>query len=186
MTTKIINIETALSQSEVTERLKSMTITDFAQIHRALPVTYYGEIGADHFALLNVKYGPMSSMPPIKGEIVDGMKHTIVRVGMDVEEQYRIARKMYYSTLIPIGLIVLLLSALVLAGTAFQIHGIVFSATFILCAILVAILTRTSLYSARKKEIREFAGRIDGKIVAESLGEFSESFHVIEKEHAFS
>ncbi|MBW7935869.1 MAG: hypothetical protein H3C71_01565 [Flavobacteriales bacterium] len=160
-----VTIDTSLSLQELTERLRSLTITDISQIHNSPQATYYGEINSYNFQIMNVKYGPMSSFPPIQGEIEDGAGRTTIKVKMDIKSHFKMARTMYYTTLLPIGLIVLLLSFLVLGGTAYLLHGILFSSSFILCALLVVALTKSSLINTKRKELKNFASKIDGSII---------------------
>lgn len=166
MNTKITTIETPLTPKELTEKLQSMTVTDFSQLHHPTPAAYYGEITAYTFNIMNVRYGPMSSFPPIKGEIKEGVNKTIVNIKMDIQEHYKMSRTMYYTTLLPIGLIVMLLSFLVLGGTEYQLQGFIFSGSFIACAILVVLLTKSSLISTKKRELNNFASKINGKIIS--------------------
>lgn len=165
MNSKIISIETPLSPKDLTEKLREITITDFTRLHNSPPAVYYGEVKSHAFNIQNVQYGPMSSVPAIKGEIQEGVNKTIVSVNMDIHSQYKITRNMYYSTLFPIGLIVLLLSVLVLGGTDYQVHGFIFSGSFIGCALLGAVLTKSSLISTKRREIKNFSAQIDGKII---------------------
>lgn len=166
MNSKIISIETPLTPKELMEKLRSMTITDFSQLHNSSHAAYYGEITSYTFDIMNVYYGPMSSVPPIQGEIQEGVNKTIVNVKMDIQEHYKITRNMYYTTLFPIGIIVMLLSALVLGGTEYQLHGFIFSGSFIACAVLAVILTKSSLISTKKRELKNFASKIGGKIIS--------------------
>ncbi|MCC6691614.1 MAG: hypothetical protein IT235_08790 [Bacteroidia bacterium] len=115
---------------------------------------------------MNVNYGPMSSVPPIQGEIQEGINKTIINVKMNIEEKYKLTRTIYYSTLLPIGLIVLLLSFLVMGGTEYQLQGFIFSGSFIAGALLVVALTKSSLVGTRKKELADFASKINGKIIS--------------------
>lgn len=167
MNSKIITIETPLTTKELTDKLRAMTITDFSQIHNSPHASYYGEITSYSFDIMNVRYGPMSSVPPIQGEIQEGMNKTNVNVKMDIQEHYKMSRAMYYTTLIPIGLIVMLLSFLVLGGTEYQLHGFLFSSSFIACAILAVALTKSSLISTKNRELKNFASKINGKIISE-------------------
>lgn len=160
-------IETPLTHKEIVDKLRSMTITDFNQLYQSPGAAYYGEISSYTFDIMNVQYGPMSSVPSIQGEIQENEKRSIVKVKMDVKSHFTITRNMYYGTLFPIGIIILLLSLLVLGGTKYQIHGIIFSSSFIICAVLVVILTKTSLISTKRREIKNFASKINGKIIVE-------------------
>lgn len=166
MNSKITTIETPLTPKELIEKLRSMTITDFSQVHNSPHAAYYGEISSYIFDIKNVRYGPMNSVPSIKGEIQEGINNTIVNVKMDIESHYKLTRGMYYSTLLPIGLIVMLLSALVLGGTEYQVKGFIFSGSFIACAILVVVLTKLSLVSTKKREVQNFSLKIGGKIIS--------------------
>jgi len=66
---------------------------------------------------------------------------------------------------LPIGIIVMLLSYLVLGGTPYQTHGFIFSGIFIVCAFLVVMLTKISLLSMKKRELKNIACRVDGQIM---------------------
>lgn len=167
MNSKLITIETPLTPKELTEKLRSMTVTDFSLLYNSPHAVYYGEITSYTFNIMNVHFGPMSSFPPIQGEIQEGVNKTNVKIKMDIQEHYKVARTMYYTTLLPIGLIVMLLSFLVLGGTEYQLHGFLFSSAFIICAVLVVALTKSSLISTKKKELKNLASRINGKIISE-------------------
>ena len=160
-------VETRLTPEELVRRLRSITITDFAQLQTTPHATYYGEVKPDSFSIMNVQYGPMSSFPPIQGRIKEGRDRTTIEVTVDIKSQFRLARSMYYGTLIPIGLIVMQLSILVLGGTEYQTHGYIFSAAFLACALLAVLLTKTSLVSTKGKELSKFASNVEGWIVTE-------------------
>lgn len=166
MNSKIITIETPLTPKELTDKLRSLTITDFTQFHNSPHADYYGEITSYTFDIMNVHYGPMSSVPPIQGEIQEGVNKSIVNVKIDIQSHYKLTRNIYYSTLFPIGLIVMLLSFLALGGTEYQITSFIFSGSFIGCAILIAVLTKSSLISTKKRELKNFTSRIGGKITS--------------------
>ncbi len=167
MKSKLTNIETPLSPRELSDKLRTITITDFSQLHQLPNANYYGEITSYTFDIMDVHYGPMSSVPPIQGEIQEGVNNTIVSIKMDIQSHHKLTRNMCYSTLLPIGLIVMLLSALVLGGTEYQLHGFIFSVSLIICTILVEVLTKWSLINTKKREIKNFALRIGGKIISE-------------------
>ncbi|CAN5323188.1 hypothetical protein BH09BAC5_BH09BAC5_06850 [soil metagenome] len=165
MNSKTITIESTLAPGELVSKLSSMTITDFARLHSSPLAIYYGEITSHAFNIKNVRYSPMSPAPYVKGEIEEGVNNTILKVKIDINEHYKITRNMYYSTLLPIGIIVMLLSALVLGGTQYQLQGFLFSSAFIVCAVLAVVLTKYSLISMRKREVKELAARINGHIL---------------------
>ncbi|MCC6720645.1 MAG: hypothetical protein IT243_00455 [Bacteroidia bacterium] len=165
MESKVITIETQLTPKELIDKLHALTITDFAQLQNSPNAVYYGEITSYSFNLMNVFYGPMSSFPPLHGDIEEGINNTQVKVNMDIKEHYKVAKTMYYTTLVPIGLIVMLLSFLVLGGTEYQLHGFLFSCSFIACAVLIVALTKSSLINTKKKELKNFATLINGKII---------------------
>ncbi|NUM30991.1 MAG: hypothetical protein HUU47_01555 [Bacteroidetes bacterium] len=161
-------IQTQLSPSEIAEKLKSVTITDFTQLRQSPPVSYYGEITSHSFNIKNVRYSPFSATPSLQGEIEGGVNSTTVKVKMDINEYFSITKKMYYSTLIPIGLIVMLLSALVLGGTEYQIHGFLFSCAFIICAFVAVLLTKVSLVNMKNTELKSLTTVLDGKLLEDS------------------
>lgn len=167
MDSKITIIETQLTRKELMDKLHSITITDFSQLNQSPDAAYYGEINSYTFDIMNVRYGPMSSVPSIQGEIQEEEKRSIVKVKMDIQSHFIITKNMYYKTLLPIGVIVFLLSLLVLGGSKYQIHGIIFSSSFIACAIFVVILTKSSLISTKRRELQHFASKIKGKIISE-------------------
>lgn len=164
MKTTDVTIETPLTPKELFDKLRSMTITNFSQLHEVPTADYYGEVDNFSFDIMNVHYGPMSSVPSIQGEIEEGINKTTINIKMDIERHYKLARNMYYSTLFPIGAIVLLLSFLVLGGTDYQLHGFIFSGSFMACAVLVVILTKTSLLTTKRRELKNFAAKINGII----------------------
>ncbi|MCO5269921.1 MAG: hypothetical protein M9897_13625 [Brumimicrobium sp.] len=164
MNTKEIIISTSLSKKEIEEKLNSVTITDFEQLHASPNAAYYGKISEDIFTIKNVKYSPMSPIPDIQGKITESNKGTEIAVKMDIHSNYTFSKRMYLTTLLPIGLIILLLSYLVLGGTQYQTQGFIFSGVFIFCAIAVVMLTKFSLLSMKKRELTNFAHRVEGKI----------------------
>ena len=167
MNNNTITIQTPLTPKEVVDKLKSITVTDFAQLLNEPPVSYYGEITFHSFNIKNIRYSPYSAVPLLKGEIQERGKETIVKLNMDIREYYLITRKMYYSTLLAIGIIIMLLSALFLGGTEYQLQGFLFSGLFIICALAVVALSKVLLTGIKKKEIKEFASTINGSIVPE-------------------
>ncbi len=162
----LITVETPLTPDELEKKLHAITITDFSQLHNSSFATYYGEVKPYSFDIKNVRYGPMSHAPGIKGEVLGGVNHTTIKVKIDVEKTYKLIRNMYYSTLLPIGIIIMLLSLVTLGGTDFQIHGLLFSSAFIICAFLVVALEKSSLFNVRRRELKDFVSRIDGKIIS--------------------
>lgn len=160
---KII-IRTALAPNEVVDKLRSITITDLSQLHGPAPVSYYGEIARDRFSIRNVRFGPHSAAPSINGQIQQGLEGTVVTVEMNIREYHELTRRMYYSTLLPLGALVLLLSIAVLGGTAYQVHGYIFSFAFVLCAVAAVALSKASLLGMRKREIKRLALTVNGRV----------------------
>lgn len=166
MNSKAITIETHQTPSELMSKLKEMTVADFDMIRQSHDAIYYGDITSHSFNIRHVRYGPMSHAPYIQGEILEGVNNrTVVKVEMDIKEPYDLVRKMYYSTLLPIGVIIMLLSILVMWGTEFQWQSLLLSSSFILVAFIVVALERVTLISTKKKELAAFVSRIDGQIV---------------------
>lgn len=166
MDAETITIETSLAPDLLMKTLSAITITNIAKLHSTPHAVYYGELNQHTFDIKNVRYGPMSSAPNIQGEIQEGEISTIVKVRIDIKSHYMILRAMYYGTLIPIGIIVMLLSILVLGGTEIQLQGYLFSSSFIICAFLFVAIMKSSLVNMKKKELKEFVSRINGRIVA--------------------
>ncbi len=160
---KII-IRTALAPNEVADKLRSITITDLSQLHGPAPVSYYGEIAQDRFNIRNVRFGPYSAAPSINGQIQQDPDGTVVTVEMNIREYHEMTRKMYYSTLLPLGALVLLLTIAVLGGTEYQVHGYVFSFAFALCAVAAVALSKASLLGMRKREIKRLALTVNGSV----------------------
>lgn len=167
MDSKTIIIEAPYTPKELVEKLRAITITDFDQLHTSTHAVYYGDIKSHSFEIKNVRYSPMSSIPSIVGDIQEGVNHTIIKIIFDIKELYGMSKKMYYSTLIPLGVIFLLLGILVFSGTKYQLQGIISSSIFILCAFLIVAFVKMSLVNAKKREIKEFVARIDGRIVSQ-------------------
>lgn len=167
MNSKLITIETPFTPQELVAKLKSITITDFDQLHQSSHAVYYGEIKSHSFDIKNVRYSPMSSIPSLEGEIQEGVNNTIVKLNFDIKERYVLTKKMYYTTLIPLGVIFMLLGVLVLGGTKYQTQGLISSSIFILSAFIVVAFIKASLVNAKKREIKEFVSRIDGRIISE-------------------
>jgi hypothetical protein len=165
MKTKSVNVETQLTPDELIQALKNISITDFAQVHSSQNALYYGEISDYSFDLKNVKYSPMSSVPSLKGEIIEGVNHCILKLEFDIQSAFQLSRTMYLSTLLPIGVILILISALVLAGTDMQWHGILFSSSFIVVALLAVVFEKSLLVSIKRKELNTFLEQIKGKII---------------------
>lgn len=167
MESKTILVEAPFSPKEMVDKLKSITITDFDHIHNSPHAVYYGEIKSHSFQIKNVRYSPMSSIPSIEGDIQEGINHTLVKVKFDIKEHYTLTRNMYYATLIPLGIIFMLLSLLVLGGTDYQVQGLIASSVFIVVALSVVAFMKASLISVKKREIKDFISRIDGQIISE-------------------
>jgi len=169
MNSKAITIETPLAPSELVSKLKGITVEDFDMIRDSPDAVYYGDTTSHSFNIRHVRYGPMSHSPYIQGEIMEGVNnHTIVKVEMNIKEPYELVRKMYYGTLLPIGVIVMLLSLLVMWGTEFQWQSLLLSSSFVLVAFIVVALEKSLLVSTKKKELAAFMSRIDGQIISES------------------
>lgn len=165
MKTEIINIKTSLKYDELLTKLQSITVTDFSKFNESPLASYYGEITPNSFDLKNIRYSPMSSAPNIEGEIVTNASEVNVKINIDIKSHYQLIRKMYLTTLLPIGIVILLLSLLVLGGTKYQIHGIIFSSFFIIGAFLFVSIIKYVLISSKKREITEFINSIDGQII---------------------
>jgi hypothetical protein len=167
MNSKTISIETPYSPKELVEKLRAITITDFDHLHNSTHAVYYGDIKSHSFDIKNVRYSPMSSIPSIEGDIQEGVNHSIVKIIFNIEERYTMTKKMYYATLIPLGIIFLLLGLLVFSGTEYQMQGIISSSVFLICAFLIVAFVKMTLVNAKKREIKEFISRVDGKIITE-------------------
>jgi len=164
METETILLETSLSLKEISTKLNAITITDFSSLRNSPEAVYYGVIKNNMFDIKNVRYGPMSHAPGMQGEIEEDSVKTTIKLTMDINAPYKITRNMYYGTLLPIGILAFLLSLLVLGGTDFQLQGYLFSSAFIVCAFLVVAIEKISLVNTRKREVKDFAARIDAHI----------------------
>lgn len=158
-------IETELSPQELMEKLRSMTITEFSQIRKSPAAVYYGAVTSYTFDIRNVNYGPMSPFPGIQGDIQEGVNKTVINVKMCIVEQYLMAKKLYYGSLFPIGIITFLLSMVVLGGTEYQMHGFIFSSALTLCPVMAVMFTKRSLMRAKLRELQSFTERIGGSII---------------------
>lgn len=168
MNSKAITMETPQTPSELVSKLKELTVADFDMIRQSSDAIYYGDITSHSFNIRHVRYGPMSHAPYIKGEILEGVNsRTVVKVEMDIKEPYELVRKMYFSTLLPIGVIIMLLSVLVMWGTEFQWESLMLSSSFIVVAFIVVALEKSLLVSTKKKELKAFVSRIDGQIISD-------------------
>jgi hypothetical protein len=179
MESKKITIQTPLSPSELTGRLKSVSITDFDHLHDAPEAVYYGDIKSHSFDLKNVRYSPMSSIPSLKGDIVEGANMTVVKVDFDMAEQFNLSRKMYYATLMPLGVVFMLLTVAVMGGTEYQMEGILASLAFIMSSFVAVWLTRVSLLSARSREVKKLLTVIDGSLVAQPVAQRDHGMRII-------
>lgn len=157
-------IETSLTSKELTDKLSSLTIPDCTQARNAPNAVFYGEVRSGTFEVMPVRYGPMSPYPALQGEIQQGANRTVVYVKMDIQTHHKLARRIYFTTLFPMGAAGMLLSALALDGTAYQLQGYLFSGSFMVIALLAVVLTKSSLLSMKKKEIQVLASKINGKV----------------------
>lgn len=164
MDSPVIKIETPLTPSELMDKLSRITITEISQIRNSPYACYYGELKPYSFDIKNVRFSPVNTFPNIIGIIEEGINSTTINIKLDIYEQYQITRYMYYSTLLPIGLIVMLLSFLVLGGTEYQIHGFVFSGIYILLTFLSSMLTKSYLVKSKKKELKTLTDQLNGKL----------------------
>lgn len=165
MNTKSIIIESPMSTNELAQKLNSMTVTEFSDFQNSPGALYYGEIKTNTFNIKNVRYGPMSSAPFLEGEISGDVTHSTVTLKIDIESHYTLLRKMYFTTLIPIGIIVMLLSVLVFAGTEYQVQGFVFASAFILCAFAFVGIMKAALINMKNQEVKKFTSTINGKVI---------------------
>ena len=165
MKTEIVNIKTSLKQDELWTKLRSITVTDFSKINELPLAIYYGSLTPNSFDLKSVRYTPMSAAPSIEGEILNSDNDVNVKLKMDIQSNYRLIRKMCFATLLPIGIVILLLSLLFLGGTKFQLHGIIFSSFFILGALVYVSIIRFVLINTKKREQKEFIATIDGHVI---------------------
>lgn len=169
MNSKAITIEAPLSPNELVSKLKDITVEDFDMVRNSPHAVYYGEITSHSFNIKHVRYSPMSHAPSIQGDILEGINNrTTVKVKMDIREVFVLVRKMYYSTLLPIGVIVMLLSVLVMGGTEFQWQSLLLSSSFVIVAFLVVALQKAALISTKKKELNHLVSIVDGHIVPET------------------
>lgn len=169
MNTKITSIETSMTPDELENKLNLITVKDFADYQNFPKAQYYGEINDKAFNIKNVRYGPMSSVPFIEGEISGDSTHSVVHLKIDIESHSKMVQKMYYSTLIPIGIIVMLLSILVFAGTDYQLQGFIFAGAFIVCAFAFVAIMKASLSNMRNKEINKFISTVHGRDITDEL-----------------
>lgn len=166
MNTDLISIETPNALQEVIDKIRSITSPDISHAWKNPQCAYYGEVTQHSFNIKNVRYGPMSSAPNIKGEIQEQANRTIVKLDMDIKSNYTMLRNMYYSTLLPIGILVLLATLFVLGDTEYWLQGYIFSGAFIAFPFLVTWIEKSSLVNMRKKESKNLASRIGGRIVS--------------------
>lgn len=169
MNSQAINIEVNLTSQEVESKLRAMSVEDFDKARQSPDAVYWGDITSHSFKIRHVRYSPLSESSDIKGEIVESLNNrTIIKLDMDIKEPFVLIRKMYYGTLIPIGVIIMLLSILVMWGTEFQWQSLLLSSSFIVVAFIAVMLYKTSLSSMKKRELKDFISRIDGHVISES------------------
>ena len=165
MNSEEITIEIPLAPKELLGKLKEVTVEDFDMIRDNPHANYYGEITSHSFSIKHVRYGPMSHAPFMQGDILEGVSdRSIVKLKMDIKEPFMLVRKMYYNTLLPVGVIVMLLSLMVMGGTQYQWHSLLLSSSFIVVAFLVVALEKAALISTKKKEIKAFISLMDGQL----------------------
>jgi hypothetical protein len=121
----------------------------------------------------------MSSIPSLKGDIVEGANMTVVKVDFDMAEQFNLSRKMYYATLMPLGVVFMLLTVAVMGGTEYQMEGILASLAFIMSSFVAVWLTRVSLLSARNREVKKLLGVIDGSVVSQPAAQRDHGMRII-------
>jgi hypothetical protein len=170
MNSKEIIIEVPLALNELVSKLKEITVDDFNMVRQSPHVVYYGEITPHSFDIKHVRYGPMSHAPSMQGEMLEGVNNrTTVKLKMDIREPFELVRKMYYGTLMPIGVIVMLLSVLVMGGTEFQWQSLLLSSSFIVVAFLVVALERSLLINIKKNELKAFVSIVDGQLISDPV-----------------
>lgn len=165
MKSEIINIKTPLNHEELLTKLNSITVTDFSKSIEFPHAIYYGSLTPNSFHLKHVRYTPMSIAPSLEGEIISAMNEEIVKITIDIQSDYVLTRKMCFTTLFPIGTLVLLFSLLFLGDTKFQLHGFIFASFFIVGALTYVSTIRYVLIRAKKRELKEFMSNINGHIV---------------------
>lgn len=165
MKTEIINIKTPLNHKELLTRLNTITVTDFSKIIESPLAIYYGDLSPNAFHLKHVRYIPMSIAPSLEGEIIHAINGEIVKIKIDIQSHYRLIRKMCFTTLLPIGTIILLVSLLLLGDTKFQLHGFIFAALFIVGALVYVSTIKYVLIRIKKRDLKEFISNIDGHIM---------------------
>ena len=162
MKTEIIKIKTPLNHKELLARLKAITVPDYSKIIDSPLAIYYGDITTNSFHLKHVRYIPMSIAPSLEGEIIHTFHEEIVKIKIDIQSHYRLIRKMCFTTLLPMGAIILLVSFLFLGGTKFQLHGYIFATMFIVGALVYVSIIKYVLIRTKKRDLTEFMSYIDG------------------------
>lgn len=167
MYTEFFLIRTAHSHNELMKKLQKIVVSDFDDLKNSPKAKYYGEFSDNSFDLRNKRFSPMSSAPNIEGEIIDEPNDTIVKIKIDIKTPFEMVRKTYYRTLLPIGVIIMLLSVLIMGGTEFQWQSLILSSSFVILAFLAVAIQKISLIRMKSHEIREFVEQIHGKVVEE-------------------
>jgi hypothetical protein len=177
MNTQSISIETPNALQEVINIIRSITSPDISHAWKNPQSVYYGEVAQKDFDIKNVRYGPMSSAPNIRGEVQEQANGTIVKLDIDIKSHYTIVRTMYYSTMIPIGLLILMASIFVLGDTEYWLQGYIFSGAFIAFGFILAEIEKLSLINMKKKELKNFSSRIGGKILSGENKNYSDTLY---------
>ncbi len=166
MNTKTFTITTPQSAEEIITKIGSVTVSDYSQTYKQHGTAYYGEVTHRNFDIKNMRYSPMSSAPNIQGEVQEQTNRTIVKLDIDIKSNYHLMRNMYYSTLLPIGILVLIACIFVLGDTEYWLQGYIFSGAFIACGFVVPLIEKISLAGMKKNEIKKISSIINGKIIS--------------------
>lgn len=179
MNTPFTTIETRHTPVELISRIKEMTVPDFESVPGSPHAHYYGEVGSYSFDIKHVRYGPMSAVPSIVGDIREGVNGSVIKLEFDIEEHYTMTKRMYGATLIPLSLIFILLSVLMHWGTEYQWQSLTASGSFLAMSLLIIWFAKVSLKSIRKKELGEFIEAVDGHVMVNtSLGDHRHSLEL--------
>lgn len=165
MDTKLITVETPHPPISLITKLKEITVNDFDELKKNTNALYYGEVETYSFCIKHLRYGPMSAIPSIEGDIKEGVNGSVINIRFDINDVFQSSKKMYLSTLIPLSGIFILLSILLHGGTEYQWESLIASISFLILSIGIVWVSKISLVSAKKREIREFLSKVNGKII---------------------
>lgn len=148
-----ISIPTNFTSEKLLGKLNRITAEEFHDAVKSPDYKYYGNISGNEFDIRNVKYGPHSNGPWIKGKVSEGANKVTVIIEVDIEEQIEILKKMMYPYFIFLGLLIMAIGTFIDEA---RLIIIAVGAFMMVLPFFQVVIIKRLLKSMQKEEMKQF------------------------------